>query len=162
MYGWIDLDEFSTINIRKSTTNGAFMGEIIPKKLPSLASAKQAPPGRSSHRCWPQRKGSWPRHAGDRNAKAWQGIFRPIFSTNRFVSNIVQYGNMVVSSKGDTPKSSILVRFSTINQPFCPPHLWNPQYWIDDTFHDLGSAQVRQGARSHSPAHKTIWTLHQW
>ena len=95
MYGWIDLDEFSTINIRKSTTNGAFIGEIIPKKLPSLASAKQAPRGRRSHRCWPQRKGSWPRHAGDRNAKAWQGIFRPIFSTNRFVSNIVQYGGFL-------------------------------------------------------------------
>ena len=45
--------------------------------------------------------------------------------------------NIVVSWNGDTPKSSILIRLSTINQPFWgTPHLWKPTYGdVNNAFH---------------------------
>ena len=38
------------------------------------------------------------------------------------------HSHMVVSWNRGTFKSSILMKFSTINQPFWYPHLWNPPY----------------------------------
>ena len=103
-------------------------GKSSPRNYRALRLQNKLHPAAVATAAGPSEKALGHATQGIEMPKPWQGIFRPIFSTNRFVSNIVQYGNMVVSSKGDTPKSSILVRFSTINQPFCPPHLWNPPY----------------------------------